>query len=97
MLPGSYVRSLSGHDAGKVYILVKEEGDMLFLSDGRLRPLNKLKKKKRKHVQPINSISHNKDIIERLSRDEDFEIKISSINNEEIKRAIKLYLSQDKD
>ena len=46
-------RSLAGHDKDSLYIVTAEDNDLLSLCDGRLRPLSKPKKKKRKHVQPI--------------------------------------------
>ena len=44
---GMMARSKSGHDAGKVYVITKVE------EDGKVRTLDKPKKKKKKHVQLI--------------------------------------------
>ena len=49
---GMYARSLAGHDKGKLYIIIEADGAYVYLSDGRLRPLDKLKKKKLRHIQP---------------------------------------------
>jgi ribosomal protein L14E/L6E/L27E len=88
---GEFVTSLSGHDRGKVYIIIEEHEDFLMLSDGRLKPLEKLKKKNPRHVQIVKKHTYNKEIIEKLERNE-------KVLNEEIKRAIKLYTSSvDKD
>ena len=53
---GQIVFSKSGRDKGKVFIIMAVEGEYAFLTDGKLRPLNKLKKKKAKHIQPTNII-----------------------------------------
>ncbi len=49
--PGRLARSLAGHDKDRVYVILSEDGPWLLLSDGRLRPLEKPKKKKKMHVQ----------------------------------------------
>lgn len=53
---GMLVRSKVGHDAGNIYIIVDKDEKFLYLADGRIRTLDKLKKKKRKHVQLINKV-----------------------------------------
>jgi len=53
---GMLVKSKAGHDIGRLYVIIRKEGEYLYLSDGHFRPLNKLKKKKKKHVQVINRI-----------------------------------------
>ena len=50
---GALVKSLAGHDRGRLYIIIEETEDSLFLTDGRLRPMEKPKRKKKKHVQVI--------------------------------------------
>ena len=81
---GEFATSLSGHDRGKVYIITEEHEDFLMLCDGRLKPLEKPKKKNLRHVQIVKKHTYNKEIIEKLERNE-------KVLNEEIKRAIKLY------
>ena len=83
---GEYAVSLSGHDRGKVYIIIEENEKYLMLSDGKLKPLEKLKKKNPRHVQIVKKHTYNKEIIGKLERNE-------KLLNEEIKRAIKLYTS----
>lgn len=51
---GSLVRSIAGHDKGRFYIIIKEDARYVALADGRLRPLRKQKRKKKKHVQPVS-------------------------------------------
>lgn len=47
------VVSLAGRDRDTVCIVLREEGEYLFLADGRLRPVERPKKKKRKHARPL--------------------------------------------
>ena len=50
---GMLVKSMAGHDEGNVYIIVDTDPKFLYLVDGKIRTLDKPKRKKRKHVQPI--------------------------------------------
>jgi len=50
---GQFVISKAGHDKGTLYVVAAEEKDFVYLSDGRLKLPEKPKKKRRKHVQPI--------------------------------------------
>lgn len=50
--PGMYARSLAGHDKGQLYVIIKVEEPYVYLADGNIRTLNRLKKKKRIHIQP---------------------------------------------
>lgn len=45
------VVSLAGRDRDAVCIVLAEEGEYLYLADGRQRPVERPKKKKRKHVR----------------------------------------------
>ncbi len=73
--------SRSGHDKDSLYVIIKEEANLVYLADGKLKPMEKPKKKNRKHIQIIKNLP--KDITEVFTH-QDF-------RNEEIKRAIKLY------
>ena len=48
--------SRSGHDKDSIYVIVKEEANMVYLADGNLKPLEKPKKKNRKHIQILSLI-----------------------------------------
>ena len=54
-MTGQFVISGAGHDKGVLYVVVAEEGDFAYLSDGRLKKPDRPKKKRRKHIQPINA------------------------------------------
>ncbi|MDR2421414.1 MAG: hypothetical protein LBD49_04870 [Oscillospiraceae bacterium] len=45
------VVSLKGRDAGGEFLVTAEEGEYLYLADGRRRRIENPKKKKRKHVR----------------------------------------------
>lgn len=51
-MTGRLAFSKAGHDKGKLYVVVKEEQDALWLADGRTRILEKPKRKNRRHIQP---------------------------------------------
>ncbi len=76
--------SRSGHDKDSLYVIIKEEANLVYLADGKSKPIEKPKKKNRKHIQIIKNLP--KEITEVFSQ-QDF-------RNEEIKRAIKLYQEQ---
>lgn len=48
---GCLVRSLAGHDKGGLFLIIKEEAEYVYLADGKLRTVEKPKRKKKKHVQ----------------------------------------------
>ena len=50
---GMLVRSKAGHDTGEIFVITGTEDAYVYLADGRLRTLQKPKKKKKKHVQII--------------------------------------------
>ena len=78
---GMYARSLAGHDKGKLYIIIETDTQYVYLSDGKLRPLEKLKKKQLKHVQVDYSIFQ--------PLQEQMEQQVS-VSNEDIRKAIKV-------
>ena len=79
---GKFATSKAGHDKTKLYVIIKEDSEYVYLADGDLKPFEKPKKKSKKHIQIINRVDEN--IQNKL------ELK-QIIYNEDIKRAIKLY------
>ena len=47
---GYFATSLCGHDKGRIYMIVKQEGEMIGLSDGVRRTIDNPKWKKKKHI-----------------------------------------------
>lgn len=83
---GMLVTSKAGHDKDTVYIIVKEDSEYVYVSDGRLRPIEKLKRKNKKHIQIIRKISD--DILrEKL-------LNGQQVYNEEVRKAIGGFVCQ---
>ena len=62
---GQVVYSISGRDKTMPFIVLAEEGDYLYLADGKLRTLEHPKKKKKKHVQKTKKVCYNiKDMLD---------------------------------
>ena len=55
---GDVVRSAAGHDRGEYFLVLREEGDFLWLVDGKGRKLETPKKKRRKHVVSAGVWTH---------------------------------------
>ena len=47
------VVSTAGRDQGKLFYVIAEDEQFLFLANGKDRPLDRPKQKKRKHVQKV--------------------------------------------
>ena len=50
---GMLARAKAGHDTGRVYVITGVDEAYVYLSDGKLRPPDRPKKKKKNHVQII--------------------------------------------
>ncbi len=50
---GCFAFAMAGHDKGKIYIITKQEGDIVYLCDGVHKLLEKPKRKNIKHIQII--------------------------------------------
>ena len=76
-----FARSKAGHDKDKLYIILKSEGEYVYLTDGNLRPLSKPKRKNQEHIQPICRIPEGWDS--------------GQITDNFVKRAIRLQEKED--
>lgn len=74
--PGCMARSLAGHDKGRYFIILAENGEYVTLADGKHRTVERPKRKNKKHIQLIK---------EPL-------IRHFPMSDEEIKNCIKHYL-----
>lgn len=83
---GSVVISKAGRDEGRLFLVVAEvDADFVLVANGRLRGMNRLKKKRRKHLKPTGVVVNA--LRERLSAGlpvEDHELR-SWLNEEEEK------------
>ena len=85
---GMFVKSKMGHDAEKIYVIMDIQSEYLYLVDGKIRTLDRPKKKKISHVQPI---------LYKIDQELAQKIDNKTIINEEIKYAIKLFCRNNKD
>jgi ribosomal protein L14E/L6E/L27E len=53
---GMLAKSKAGHDKDQIYVILREEGEYVYLVDGRIRTMDKPKKKNRKHIQIIKKV-----------------------------------------
>lgn len=72
---GSIVRSIAGHDKGSLQLVVSIRDGYAYVADGKLRKIEKPKKKKLKHLQGYDYLtekefSENYQIREILSENE---------------------------
>lgn len=49
-------KSKAGHDKNHIYVVQKQEGNMVYLVNGVTKPLAHPKKKKTMHIQPIRRL-----------------------------------------
>ncbi|MGN0514156.1 MAG: hypothetical protein ACI4GD_07740 [Lachnospiraceae bacterium] len=83
---GTFAKSKAGHDWNQIYVIIDCDDEYVYLADGKNRTVDRPKKKKIKHIQPI------------LCMNETIRAKIENNNllsNEEIKKAIKDYKAED--
>lgn len=85
---GMLAWSRAGHDKHRLYVIIEVDEEYVYLVDGKIRTLDKPKKKKKKHIQIIYKVPEV--IAEKLKTGQ-------AIENEEIKRAIKLYQASCED
>ncbi len=80
--------SKAGHDADKVYVIVKEEYDCCYLANGNTKTINNPKKKKKIHLQLIKKIPS-------CVLDEIKDVKV--LDDVLIKRILKVYNRRNED
>ena len=78
---GMMAISKAGHDKDSWYVVAGIEGDQVLLINGKNRTWDNPKKKKLKHLQPVNEVPEN--LQEKLQNGTQW-------TNEEVKRALKL-------
>ena len=53
---GMLVKSKAGRDKDCIYVIGDVKNEYVYLADGALRPLSRMKKKNIRHLQPILSV-----------------------------------------
>lgn len=56
IVKGQIVKSMSGHDSGKFYVVMSVEKEFCFIANGKERKLEAVKKKNLKHLAPTSKI-----------------------------------------
>lgn len=77
---GMLATSMAGHDKDSVYVIIREEGEYIYVADGRSRTVDRPKRKNKKHVQLIKK--------KRMPEPE------NGFDDLEMKRMIKEYLRE---
>lgn len=77
---GLIVKSLTGRDCNQFYVLIDSDERFVYLVDGKVRTLDKPKKKNRKHVQFTKTKVFNNTYPEDICK---------NVTNEFIKRKLK--------
>ena len=55
---GSFVISKAGRDEGRLFVVIQEvDADFVMIANGELRKLDRLKKKRRKHLKPTGRVA----------------------------------------
>jgi len=84
----SFCKSKAGHDKDMIYIIIKEEGEYVYVVDGKYKKLESPKKKNKKHIEWISSIYNIENADGNTSANGD------RLRDEDIRKAIKTYKNQ---
>ena len=79
IVKANIVKSTAGRDKGEFFFVLATEGDFLLLADGKLRPVERPKRKRRKHV--VLRRADGGELSRRIRSNE-------SITNSELRKAI---------
>ena len=80
---GMLATSKAGHDKDTVYVIIREEGEYIYVADGQSRTAERPKRKNKKHIQIIKK--------KRLQEPE------SGFDDLEMKKMIKEYRRERED
>ena len=70
---GSLVYSIAGRDKGTLFLVLKKDGDFVYLADGDLRKVENPKKKRLKHVNKTNTL---------------IDVEFENISNSDIRKSL---------
>ena len=85
-MTGLLASSKAGHDKDKIYVIIREDKEYVWLADGKFKTIANLKKKKKKHIQLIKYFN-NEEIRIKLLEDKE-------VSDLEIVMALKKYKQQ---
>ncbi len=84
IIEGLIVKSKAGRDNGKLFIVIKTEGEFAYIADGDTRRAEAPKKKKLKHLQVTSFVSDK--IRQSL-------LENGTVTNSELRKALAEYLN----
>ena len=64
-MTGYLAYSKAGHDRHKIYLIIREQGEYVYLADGKTKMPDHPKRKKKKHIQIIKKYAR-PEIIQKL-------------------------------
>ena len=82
-MTGLLASSKAGHDKDKIYVIIREDKEYVWLADGKLKTISNPKKKRKKHIQLIKCFQ-NDDMKSRL-------LENKEVTDLEIVMALKKY------
>ena len=88
IVKANIVKSTAGRDKGELFFVLATEGDFLLLADGKLRPVERPKRKRRKHV--VLRRADGGELSRRIRSNE-------SITNSELRKALAAVRGGDQD
>ena len=57
-MTGLLASSKAGHDKDKIYVIIREDKEYVWLADGSVKTIANLKKKRKKHIQIIKCFNN---------------------------------------
>ena len=85
-MTGFLASSKAGHDKDKIYVIIKEDAEYVWLADGKVKTIANLKKKRKKHIQIIKCFN-NEEMKSKLLQNKE-------VSDLEIVMALKKYKQQ---
>ena len=70
---GRLVYSIAGRDKGTLFLVLKRDGEFVYLADGNTRKVENPKKKKLKHVNKTNTL---------------LELEFENISNSDVRKSL---------
>ena len=85
-MTGLLASSKAGHDKDKIYVIIREEKEYVWLADGKFKTYAEPKKKRKKHIQVIKCFN-NEEMKSKL-------LENKEVSDLEIVMALKKYKQQ---
>ena len=66
---GMLAKSKAGRDKDRIYVIIRVEDEYVYVADGDFRPLRRMKRKNKKHLQPVTKVRLNGEPDDRAIRE----------------------------